>query len=276
MGQNGQGDADAYPQHKGDKQIGAKIRKRTGEFLILLIYLIIDAFEAWPRTHVGALLAFVAGLIALMLLDGEFSYRSVASAGVSAAVISALVFLVVGPAREAAIVGWLQPANDPTPPNSCDESPVPRVRSAKPVVMIGDNAFVPGNPQNYDALAVGQCAPLNIQRKPNGTAISVDIYSASGHLIGRLRNNGYEMAGDQRLTVERSGDLSALVIHDEKGTELLYVRLINPDAVRIRGTFTCPAPTLKTVVVTDKGITGPRATVFSDSCLSGGRGGIHF
>ncbi len=84
------------PANKGYKQVSAVIRKRIGEFLILLIYLAIDAFEVWPHSHVWALSAVVAGIVALMLLDGEFTYKWIAAVGAIASIGAGATYWTVG------------------------------------------------------------------------------------------------------------------------------------------------------------------------------------
>lgn len=269
MDQNGQKNADSNPENKGDKQIGAKISKRIGEFLILLIYLVIDAFEVWPRTHVGALLAFVAGLIALMLLDGEFSYKSLGGVGIAAATTSILIYVLVGPAMEPPIIGWLQATNEPTPPNACDVIPPERRRAANPIILLGSIAMIAGSPTAYNAISLGSCTPLSIRHTDSGTAVTADLYSGEGKLIGTLRDNGYSIQGNQQLIVERSADLSTLVVHDHQGHELLYIRILNPRAVRIRGILACPTPSLRVLAITDDKLIDPMGNVFG-GCLNGG------
>lgn len=53
------------------------LRKRVGEFLILAIYLAIDVYDVWPKSHLWALLAAFAGILALLLLDGGISVRHI-------------------------------------------------------------------------------------------------------------------------------------------------------------------------------------------------------
>lgn len=57
-------------------------RKRLGEFLILLIYLIIEGYGlwdiTWPLPHFWALAAGVAGVVALLFLYGAFSEKQIA------------------------------------------------------------------------------------------------------------------------------------------------------------------------------------------------------
>jgi hypothetical protein len=103
--------------------------------------------------------------------------------------------------------------------------------------------------------------------------ISTEIYARDGRLIGRLRDNRYSIGATQRLTLERSADRSALVVYDkQQGEELLFVKFLNPMAIRIRGIFTCPFPSLQTVTVTDDGVITSRGNLTNIGCISGGQG----
>jgi len=241
---------------------------------------VVDFIFLWPESHHGAFLVLAAAWSLVTIY--EMAVRGWTSdwiiAGVFFWFVAAQVAnAVIGPIREPMIppiVGWLQPANEPTPPNGCDRVPPDRRPTGSPVVLIGNSTFVPSNPTNYDAIQIGNCMGLGIRRGPSGTAISTDLYSRNGQLIGKLRDNGFSLAGDQRLTVERSGDLSALIVHDQEGAELLYVRLLNPGAIRIRGIFSCPIPQLQWIAVTDDGIVDPRHNTFVIGCAVGGRVGM--
>lgn len=67
------------------------------------------------------------------------------------------------------------------------------------------------------------------------------------------------ISAEKVSTLQRKrGDLSTIIIHDESGRELLYVRYLNPTAVRVRGIFTCPKPRLTTTIVTNETVETPR------------------
>ncbi|WP_219321384.1 hypothetical protein [Methylovirgula sp. HY1] len=190
------------------------------------------------------------------------------------AVASATIFWLIGPISVPPFIGWLQAANEPTPKNQCDSVPPNRRPKNSPVVLLGDSAFIPSSGATYSALQLGACMGLQIHHAQDGTAISTNLYSRQGELIGRLRDNGYSVVGDHKLIVERSGDLSTLVVHDGQGTELLYVRILNPIAIQIRGVFTCPIPRLRTVVITNNEMILPGYNTFGSNCSVGGRAGI--
>ncbi len=70
----------------------AEIRKRVGEFLILLIYLVIDFFSLWDVSHFWALVAADIGIVALFLLDGGFSEYKIVVIGIVVTAICVVIF----------------------------------------------------------------------------------------------------------------------------------------------------------------------------------------
>jgi hypothetical protein len=173
--------------------------------------------------------------------------------------------------------GWLQYANEPTPPNGCDGSGISPDRT---LLILGDTgyAFDTSHPPGKStAVQIGACSLLSIGVGDNGAIIDADIYSVAGELIGSIRDNGWEVSNTRHLTIEKMGDLSGIVVHDENGVELLYVRYFSHDTFKVRGIFTCPSPRLDTITITDKAIVYPRNMItFSNGCISGARVGFLF
>jgi hypothetical protein len=74
---------------------------------------------------------------------------------------------------------------------------------------------------------------------PNGVQVSARIFDKTGTYRGSLTNNEYDFPKEDGIVVEHSGDLSTLVVHNAATDELLYVRLLNDHAIRVRGIFAC-------------------------------------
>jgi hypothetical protein len=92
-------------------------------------------------------------------------------------------------------------------------------------------------------------------KNDNGLTISAPLYDSSGKFLGEVKDNGYEITREENLTVEHSGDLSTLVVHDRNRNELLYVRYMNPNNIKVRGQFFCPSQNgADGIVVTDSAI----------------------
>src|ERR1700722_5938344 len=101
----------------------SSIRKRIGEFMILAIYLFGDVlgFWNWDKYHVLCLFIAVFGIIALLLLDGGFSYRQIAMVAGLSVLGSIVISFALGPVPEphpVEITGVLRPGAFPTPANA--------------------------------------------------------------------------------------------------------------------------------------------------------------
>lgn len=263
-------------QHSQDKWYDHKPTKLTIAIATLIIYslfVIVDAHDIWPWSRITALSVGVPATIAVLYAEAfatdAISFRAFLVC--SAVVICGgpvIYFAIPQPASEAPqpTIGWLQPANEPTPDNGCGSVPVP-------ILVLGDTGFIPKSlKEGFTVLQIGSCTPTTIQQGPYGIAVSTDLYSKKGEFIGTLRNNGYTVTGDKKLIVERSGDLSTLVVHDPDGVELLYVRYLNPSAIQLRGIFACPTPRLTGLVVTNDKIMASSRGFLSHGCMAGSTG----
>jgi hypothetical protein len=233
--------------------VSAKIRKRIGEFLILLIYLVIDAFEVWPHSHGWALSAVVVGIVALMLLDGEFSYKSIAAVGTTASIVCAGIYAWAPPTRpdETENHGWLLPANDPSPQTACtpDQS---KQGDWFFVTVAGGGVFTAAKNQ-LAVLTIGDHPTVLMERGPSGLLIDVDMLAENGALVVRIERNEWRAVPAQISYADRP-DRNTLVVHDRAGKEIFWLRYMNSNTVKIRGIFHKlgnPTP----IVISDDNIT---------------------
>jgi hypothetical protein len=183
-----------------------------------------------------------------------------------ACVMWASVYLYIGPTPPPPPnIGWLQPANEPVPHNGCDRlfanPPSNLTLKDAVLIVIGDNgAFRTRNPAvgslKNIAIQLEECPLVSLESGPNGALIDANIYDRVGHIIGHVRDNQFIIPNENNLTIEKTGDLSTLIVHNADGDELLYIRYLNRSTFRIRGVFSCPYPTLRTIFVTDEEIAG--------------------
>ena len=107
------------------------MQKRVGEFLILGLYLAIDAAEVWHRSHFWALFAAFIGIVALLLLDGGL-YKTANNRNFGTGrnrVHRRLFCCAARIAEETELHGWLEPANEPFPQDfACDTKMLEQVR----------------------------------------------------------------------------------------------------------------------------------------------------
>lgn len=244
-------------------------QRRFAEAGVLALYFWHEARADWPDSHSGALFYGALGTCVVLLIELPFRIWWRVSAGICVACL--LVFMIVGPASPtkeisheappaspsppvviaAPMVGWLQPANEPTPENGCSSHGID-----SPVVIMGDNGVMLGGVTKATALKVGNCPLVGLQIGDNGASIAATIYDFGGKIIGKIENNRFSIPPADGLVIEKSGDLSTLVVHNAANQELLYVRYLNKTAFRVRGIFSCPSPRPLTVRITDAAISG--------------------
>jgi hypothetical protein len=215
------------------------IGKRIGEFLILALYLAVDAFEIWHRSHLGALFAAFVGVVALLLLDGRFSRRKIiVFAGTVAAACLAIYFVVPAePAPpEIEVVGTLRPGNDGSVPDRCAAATDPEAWR----LLIGTSAAQFVGPIDYPLLVVGNCPVLTINRDATGISVTADLFDDTGHLVASIKNNEFHALSGATSKIERDHDLSKLIVMAEGSREILFVHYMNKSTVRVRGVFGCP------------------------------------
>jgi hypothetical protein len=238
---------------------------KTGRIISYLtlygLFVIADAYEFFDRHHYFSIFA---GLVATVALFYEAFYDEIINSrvftflSVLAVLFSAFLTVWVGPTPPLPpTIGWLQPGNEPTPPNSCDKYFASQPSDTNTaLILIGGMALFKTNtfgsiPKKQIVLRVGGCSLLSLQTSANGATIDASIYDDKGNQLGNIDNNKLTILSDKGLTIERSGDLSAIIVHDDRGRELIYVRYLNKTTFKIRGIFTCPTPTLRTVSFND-------------------------
>ncbi|HEU0156724.1 MAG TPA: hypothetical protein VFQ82_11690 [Stellaceae bacterium] len=115
-------------------------------------------------------------------------------------------------------------------------------------VLIGNNtSFISGNPLatsgGYIVPILTTCGPaIKVDFGPNGARATSNLFNRSGNKLGDLIDNGYDIPKNDLVTVEHSGDLSTLVVHENStGDEVFYIHFLNPTEMKIRGIFACPS-----------------------------------
>lgn len=132
--------------------------------------------------------------------------------------------------------GKLTPANDTTPPNPCGaDTPQGSV-----VFLYGDNAALARRfPHTVlGSLTLGPLIALD--RSEGGSLIVLmTIRAPDGKIIAQLDEHGYRV-NQHNITEMRRPDRSSLILTDEYGAEVINIRYLNPQAVRIDGSFHYP------------------------------------
>jgi hypothetical protein len=114
---------------------------RIAEIVLYGVFIFVDIHDIWPQSHELAILLGIIGTIALLFLQVPVTWAAISSAAVIA--VGFVVYCIAGstPPPEP-WQGWLQPANEPTPPNACDGLPV-HFEGAITVLIAGSAFIVP-------------------------------------------------------------------------------------------------------------------------------------
>ena len=162
--------------------------------------------------------------------------------------------------------GWLQPAGLTTPETGCKAT---QINQDDILLALGTSGVLVsksiGSGKSI-AIQIGQCPLLSIGIGENGALIDADIYNDAGELIGKIRDNGWQFKRNDLITIQKSGDLSNLVVHDENNIERLNIRYMNTNSFKVRGVFTCPKPLNKSIEITEGTIKFPGNIVVMKSC----------
>jgi hypothetical protein len=273
-GDNTEHDAEKAPEKKNEDHSKHSIGARIGEFLILGLYLVIDAVEIWPHHPVLALVASPIGTIALLLIFGGISTKSIAITGVAASAMCVVIYFAVPADRvqETQITFKLLPSDEATPDTGCSPSASPKDRPYQGVTMfylvgerpkegppkdativaLGNNGIILTGDKRVPILGVDECKSLiSVQRTPDGISINVNIYDRDGKLAARIQDNVLTALNANELQISQEGSLNTIVARDGIG-ERLWVRYLNAHALKIRGIFICLGGN-GVIQVTDKG-----------------------
>jgi len=243
-----------------------RIRKRVGEFLVYTIFVLVDAFEFWEKSHLLCLAIALVGLFGVLLIDGLRAKRLVPLMALAVA-ICALIFEFAPPAllKEAANSGWLIPATDPSPKTACTPDAGTRKADATGAgwffVTIAGGGVLTVTPTNkLIAVSVDGRPTVVIERSEKGILLDVDMFNPDGTLAVRIEQNAWTTSTAQTFKATRP-DVSTLSVVGIHGEELLWVRYMNANTVKLRGTF--------------YRIGDPQPAVITDSSINPGHMQLH-
>lgn len=136
--------------------------------------------------------------------------------------------------RPPAPTGPLLPAQEPTPTARC----VDRIAPHALVMAFGTNRAIGTGQGPFYPLKVDDCAVLALRRVGNGLMVKAFFYDWNSDVAFSVDDNVYEPTMPLQLRPFRP-DPHTIVVLDRFDKEVLYVRYLNPHAVRIRGRFLC-------------------------------------
>lgn len=143
--------------------------------------------------------------------------------------------------------GPLTPADDPSPPMTCKdkagEGDLVMAFGTDRVIGHGDGPFMP--------VTVGDCQTVSLRKVKGGLMVRAFFYAWTNDIAMNVMDNRFEANAPVSARFFRP-DPHTLVVLDRFDTEILYVRYLNPGAVRIRGRFLCAEQ--PQAIISDAGI----------------------
>ena len=265
--QDGKHDSEENTKEPDKNAHPHSIAYRIAEFCLYAIFVSGDIYEWWGDHRIIALIVAVAALGFLLVIDKGFSSRTIARTLSAAAILAVVVYFIVPATRhpDVEVSGTILPADDADPLNACEELGVSS--SGKIKIFLGGNVAM--RPDiGKSAILTRRGTPLvTVERTADGIYIDAAVFDAAGKLVGTVTKNKFTVLTGDNSYIERRGDLSTLGIFDHSGTELLYIRFLNPGAVQIRGVFYFAG--LPLAKITDTEIEFAR-NHFSGSCFGSG------
>lgn len=134
--------------------------------------------------------------------------------------------------KETETHGLLTPANDPSPP-----TPPDCLLPSKGAVALyfGTSVAYLNESAHHSLFTVKGESLLSLDRSPEGLKITANIYDQNG-MVTYLKDNEFNITPSVYQRRERP-DKHTLIVYDKWGKRVLYVRYLNPSAIKILGTF---------------------------------------
>jgi len=216
------------------------VRWRFTALRAALCLLLCAAFLAGgSRLSVGLTTVLAVAIVAAVLAAYELSVRDVAMEWVAGAVLAVLWSAGLGYAawfytRPPQPTGPLLPAADATPATDCHDAMGPNDL----VMVVAESRLVGKGEGPFRVLALDDCPMLALRRAGGGLMVDATFYDWTDDIAFRVADNVFEPFMPLQLRQFRP-DPHTLVILDRFDQEVLYIRFLNPHALRIRGRFLC-------------------------------------
>jgi hypothetical protein len=191
-----------------------------------------------PETRGIALLGFAT--VISVLLGYELTARNLP--------LNMVLFIVmaVPPATDGSYMLWkylftppqprgpLIPAGEPSPPLACRDKPGPDDL----VMAFGTNRVIGRGRGPFSPIQATDCSTIKLVPRDGGLIVEAFGFDWNNDVAYGVRDNRLEKAFVSGLHARRP-DRSSFVLLDRFDQEVVYVRYLNRNAVRIRGRFLC-------------------------------------
>lgn len=140
------------------------------------------------------------------------------------------------PFEDTEVRGVLKPGNEPTPSNGCDGG---LIGADALKVLIGDNAITHDGYGAFTAIGIGACDAISMERRNDGIFVNASLFDRERQAVVSIRDNQITALNGENYSARQSRDESRLTVKNARGTELFYVRYLNPTTIQFRGFLGC-------------------------------------
>lgn len=147
--------------------------------------------------------------------------------------------------------GPLLAASEPTPTSVCREKP----DAGDLLIFLGTSRVIGKGPGPFTPLLATDCPTVKLIRRGRGLMVEAFGIDNTNSFAYAVRENRLDLVTVTGLKTRRP-DPSTFILADRFNHEVIYVRYLNPGAVRLRGRFLCGA--------------NPQVVVRDDATLVGG------
>jgi hypothetical protein len=136
-------------------------------------------------------------------------------------------------APSVATTGVLVPAREPTPPLP----PACELKEGEIAVFLG-RAFVATNSYPVTVFRMAGESMLSFERRSDGISLDAKIRNDQNQQVVTIVDSRYSVLPNSGYTViNEDGDKSTLVVLTPENKKALYIKYLNPQAVRVAGEF---------------------------------------
>ena len=132
-----------------------------------------------------------------------------------------------------ALKGLLLPGDEPDPPVAC-----PNVPSNALKVFLGDS-LASTTADELTVLKIKGIDVLSLRRTSNGVAILAKVFSEDGKVVAQIVDNRLYVNPGNFLRIDNP-DSHSLAVYDLHQRQVLAIRYLNPQSVRVVGIFQLP------------------------------------
>lgn len=130
--------------------------------------------------------------------------------------------------------GPLIAAGEPSPPLACRETPGPDDL----VMVLGTNRVIGRGRGPFSPIQATDCPAIKLTERDGGLIVDAYGFDSNNDVAYGVRDNRLDRSFVPALHARRP-DRSSFVLLDRFDQEVVYVRYLNRNAVRIRGRFLC-------------------------------------